>query len=145
MTNTYRLLRTFFFISFLLVCRTVSAEENQTQYKKITVSVPPFSMNPGEKITGFKFTIMNGKVDHSVVPKAWNCQTTGTPGQEQTMYCSSPSTAYALYHPTTLPVTSIVDMSSFENPLDFEATIELENNDGKTYGKQLWRTQLIVK
>lgn len=60
------------------------------------------------------------------------------------MYCSSPSPAYALYHPTTLPVTSIIDMSGFENPLNFEATIEIENGDGKTYAKQLWRTQFLA-
>jgi hypothetical protein len=146
MTNTCRLLRTIFFVTILLICQAVSAEENQTQFKKILVGISPFTMNPNDKIVGFKLAIASGKVDFAKVPKGWNCQTSGTPGLDQTMYCYSPSPSNALYNSSMLPETTIFDMSTIGgNPLNYEVTIEIENGDGKTYSKQLWRSQLSIR
>jgi hypothetical protein len=147
MPKTCRLWIRIYFTAFVLLSfQTASAGENLPQYKKISVGIPAFTMNPNEKIVGFKLAVANGKVDFSLVPKGWNCGTTGTPGLDQTMLCSSPSPSYALYNSAMLPETAIYDMSTIGgDPLNFEVTIEMEGGDGKIFSKQLWKADLVIK
>ncbi len=134
------------FAALLLIIQEGSAEENTAQYKKLLIKVPPFSMNAGDKIVGVKVTITNGRVTVTTSPRGWNCQLTGIAGQKQTFYCFSPNSRDALTMSSRLPEISIFDMSSVSgSSLDVEATVEMEDGNGKPYSKQFQESDLSIK
>jgi hypothetical protein len=113
--------------------------------KQLLVQIPAFSMNPGDKIVGVKITLTGGRVTHAFFPRGWSCRLNNNPGRDQLYYCSCPHSSYAITNSAKLPVLSIDDISGVGGRVfNIEATIEMEDGDGRGFTKQMQETDLSI-
>jgi hypothetical protein len=142
-----RLLLIIFVPLYLLVgIQGKSLAENPGQFKKMLLKFRAFSIMPGEKIVGTLVTVSNGKITYVYVPRGWSWQYSGIPGYKHIIHCFSPNSSYAVTATGMLPEVSISDMSSLKGkPLNIEASIEIEGEDGKEYSRQMQESELNIQ
>ena len=99
--------------------------------KTVLVRFAAFSMGADERIMGVRLTVRQGSIASAFKPRNWDCEGSGFPGVNDTMYCFSPNREYAIFASTMLPEFTVSDQSG-DNPGRFllEAAVVIERNDG---------------
>ncbi len=104
----------------------------------VSVRFPAFSLSPGERISGVRLTASSGKIFTGCRPNRWTCDHSGSSIH---CYCLHPT--YATGISGMLPEFIVRERES--GSLSFQASVELIDNNGKEYSREIRESELIVK
>ena len=104
----------------------------------VTVRLRPFSLSPGERISGVKLTASGGRIFAGCRPNRWTCDESGS-----TIHCYCLHPTYATALSGMLPEFIIRNNDS--GSLSLQASVEFIDNNGKEYSREVRESDLIVK
>jgi hypothetical protein len=135
------------YLAFILICialitgiRAASAVDNPGQGRSLSVRFPAFSLNPGEKIAGFKVKSSHGQIVYSCLPGRWRCEK-----QEKTLHCFCLHQTHAIALTGLLPELFIRNIPDRVSQLSLEVSLEYLDDNGKEYSKEFREGDLIIK
>lgn len=108
--------------------------------RSVTVKFRPFSISPGERVSGMKLKVSQGKIHVGCRPNRWTCDQT-----EGFVHCYTLHQTYALGISGMLPETIITHLSNDGRQLSLEASVEIIDSSGKEYSKEISESDLIIK
>ncbi len=106
--------------------------------KPVTVRLRPFSLSPGERISGVTLTASGGRIFAGCRPNRWTCDESGS-----TIHCYCLHPTYATALSGMLPEFIIRNNDS--GSLSLQAAVEFIDNNGKEYSREIRESDLIVK
>lgn len=106
----------------------------------VTVKFRPFSISPGERVSGMKLRASQGRMHVGCRPRSWTCDQS-----EGYVHCYALHQTYALGISGMLPETIVTHISRDGRTLSLEASVELIDSSGREYSKEIRESDLIVK
>jgi len=129
------------FVLFLSFCAAVPASADITAPgPTISIRFPAFSLNPGQKISGFKIKSSRGRLLSSCLPTRWTCEYQG-----KTIHCFSIHPSYATAMTGRLPEIFVKDLPASGTQLTIEASVEYLEGDGSERSQEFKESDLIIK
>lgn len=119
---------------------TAYAVNNPGHGRSLSIRFPAFALSPGEKVSGIRVKISQGRIVHSCLPGRWTCEQ-----QRQSIHCYSLHRMHAVALTGLLPDFFIRDIPDSAAELSIQATVELLNQDGDEYTKEIDESDLIIK
>lgn len=127
-------------VSVSLCFLTVALAEGSDKSRSVTVKFRPFSLSPGERVSGMKLKVSQGRIHVGCRPNRWTCDQI-----EGFVHCYALHQTYALGISGMLPETIVTHLSGDGRTLSLEASVEFIDNNGKEYSKEIRESELIIK
>ncbi|MDH4164052.1 MAG: hypothetical protein OEW15_15385 [Nitrospirota bacterium] len=122
----------------LAVLFGVVTDAGAEKARSVTVRFPAFSISPGDRISGMKLKISQGRIHTGCVPNRWTCDRT-----ETAVHCYTLHPTFALGISGMLPEMIISGLSD-DRP-SIEAAVEFIDGSGKEYSKDIRQDELIIR